>query len=90
MLQAHLTDIGPRGGSALKNLPWEIFAPFISFSAFLLTPRMGNFPQHKKKKKVKMGGKKGGEKYAAVSGQLDRHGAFKLFHNEPGKGPGVL
>lgn len=56
MLQAHLTDVGPRGGSALKNLPWHIFAPSTSFSAFLLTPGVGNFPQPKKQTK---GGKKG-------------------------------
>lgn len=72
VLQACLTDIGPRGGSALKSLPRDIFAPFTSFSAFLLTPGVGNFPQPKTRQK---GGKKGGERYAAVSGQTDRRWA---------------
>lgn len=82
-----MTDIGPRGGSALKNLPWEIFASFTSFSAFPLTPRMGNFLQQKHRQN---GGEKGGEKYAALSGQLGRHGACKFVSHEPGKGPQVL
>lgn len=55
VLQARLTDIGPRGGSALKNLPWDIFAPFTSFSAFLLTPGVGNFPQPKTRQKGEKG-----------------------------------
>lgn len=55
--QARLIDIGPRGGSALKNLPRDIFALFTSFSAFLLTPGVGNFPQSKKNRQKR--GKKG-------------------------------
>lgn len=58
VLQALLTDIQPRGGSAVKSLPQDIFAPLILFSVFLLTPRVGNFPQPKTRQKGEGGGER--------------------------------
>lgn len=73
VLQAHLTDIQPRGGSAVKSLPRDIFAPLILFSVFLLAPGVGNFPQPKTRQK----GEGGGERCTQHMGSWawHRHGA---------------
>lgn len=99
VLQAHLTDIGPEGGSALKNLPWEIFSPFTPFYAFLLTPRMGNFPQQQQQQKTQLKKKKNESKWLVGErkeknmlqwvGSCAGTVCASSFHKEPGKEPRV-
>lgn len=86
VLQARLTDIGPRGGSALKNLPWEIFAPLTPFSAFLLTPRTGNFPQQKKQSKWGVWGEMEEKNMLQWVGSWAGMVHARLFPNEAGGG----
>lgn len=76
LLQARLTDIGPRGESALKNLPQDIFALFTAFPTFLLTPGVGNFSSAKNQTKA---GEKGRREIRCGVGSQTAggHGACK-------------